>query len=148
MVEMSGTRTEEQFASGDELQAKVKPNDWNDYEIAARGSKITLKINGHLMCEVDDRDAKLACQKGIIATDGGLRSASSPIMFITGKGPKNTAPARRTSARVRRRICRCSNPFDYSAHHKLPVLCRRTTEGCASTCEHRWGRDEWWSSAT
>lgn len=67
VIAEDGTRTEEEFASGEELQGKVKPNDWNDYEITARGSKIALKINGQLMCEVDDRDAKLACKKGIIA---------------------------------------------------------------------------------
>lgn len=62
-----GTRTEDEFATGDELQKKIKSNDWNDYEIIAIGSEIVLKINGQLMCEVDDRDAKLACKKGIIA---------------------------------------------------------------------------------
>jgi hypothetical protein len=67
VIAEDGTRTEETFASGDELQKKVKDGDWNEYEIIASGSKITLKINGQLMCEVDDRDAKLACRKGIIA---------------------------------------------------------------------------------
>jgi len=67
VVAEDGTRTEEDFASGDELQKKIKADDWNDYEIIAEGSKIVLKINGQLMCEVDDRDAKLACKKGIIA---------------------------------------------------------------------------------
>ena len=67
VIAEDGTRTEETFASGDQLQKKVKDGDWNDYEIIAQGSKIVLKINGQLMCEVDDRDAKLACRKGIIA---------------------------------------------------------------------------------
>ena len=67
VIAEDGTRTEETFASGDQLQKKVKDGDWNDYEIIAKGSKIVLKINGQLMCEVDDRDAKLACRKGIIA---------------------------------------------------------------------------------
>ncbi len=67
VIAEDGTRTEEEFATGDELQKKVKSDDWNDYEISAKGSKVTLKINGQLMCEVDDRDAKLACKKGIIA---------------------------------------------------------------------------------
>ncbi len=67
VIAEDGTRTEEEFATGEELQKKIKADDWNDYEIVAKGSKIVLKINGQLMCEVDDRDAKLACQKGIIA---------------------------------------------------------------------------------
>jgi len=49
------------------LQKVVKPNDWNEYEVVAKGSKVVLRINGELMCEVDDRDAKLACRKGILA---------------------------------------------------------------------------------
>ncbi len=67
VIAEDGTRTEETFASGEELQKKIRNDDWNDYEITAKGSKIVLKINGQLMCEVDDRDAKLACRKGIIA---------------------------------------------------------------------------------
>ncbi len=67
VIAEDGTRTEEEFATGDELQKKIKADDWNDYEISAKGSKVVLKINGQLMCEVDDRDTKLACKKGIIA---------------------------------------------------------------------------------
>ena len=67
VIAEDGTRKEEEFASPAELQKTVKPDDWNDYEIVARGTKIILRINGELMCEVDDRDAKLACRKGIIA---------------------------------------------------------------------------------
>ncbi len=67
VIAEDGARTEEEFAKGEELQKKVKADDWNDYEITAKGSKIVLKINGQLMCEVDDQDAKLACKKGIIA---------------------------------------------------------------------------------
>ena len=35
--------------------------------ITGHGTKIILRMKGHLMCEVDDRDAKLACRRGIIA---------------------------------------------------------------------------------
>ena len=66
-ISEDGERDESEFAKAEELQKKIKPNDWNDYEIEARGSKIALRINGELMCEVDDRDSKLACHKGIIA---------------------------------------------------------------------------------
>ena len=67
VIAEDGTRTEDEFASGDDLQDKVKADDWNDYEISAKGSKIVLKINDQLMCQVDDRDTTLACKKGIIA---------------------------------------------------------------------------------
>jgi hypothetical protein len=67
VIDQDGTSTEEVFASGEALQKQIKQDDWNDYEIVAQGSKVAIKINGHLMCEVDDRDEKLACRKGIIA---------------------------------------------------------------------------------
>ena len=67
VIAEDGSRKEEAFARGADLQAKIKSEDWNDYEIVARGSRITLRVNGELMCEVDDRDAKQACDKGIIA---------------------------------------------------------------------------------
>lgn len=67
VIAKDGTRVEEQFASADDLQDKIKSDDWNDYEIIAKGSKIVLKINDQLMCEVEDHDAKFACKKGIIA---------------------------------------------------------------------------------
>lgn len=62
-----GTRTETQFADPADLLKVVKKHDWNDYEVEARGSVITLRINGQLMCEVDDRDGTYARAKGLIA---------------------------------------------------------------------------------
>ena len=62
-----GTKKEEQFADPAKLMEVVRQGDWNEYEVIARGSKVTLNINGKMMCEVDDRDAKMACKKGIIA---------------------------------------------------------------------------------
>ena len=56
----------EQFASADELAKFIKKRDWNEYDITARGNRITEKINGHLMCEVTDEDTK-ARKDGIIA---------------------------------------------------------------------------------
>jgi len=67
VISEDGQRKEEEFAPAVELQKVIKPNDWNDYEIVAKGSRIVLRINGELMCEVDDRDKGLACRKGIIA---------------------------------------------------------------------------------
>ena len=44
-----------------------KVNDWNEYEVAATGNNIQLRINGVLMCEVDDQDAKYSRKDGVIA---------------------------------------------------------------------------------
>lgn len=62
-----GTREIVKVADPAELQSKIKAEDWNDYEISAIGSKITLKINGITMAEVDDQDPKFACKSGVIA---------------------------------------------------------------------------------
>ncbi len=67
VIAANGERFEEQFACPDALQALVKPEDWNDYEIRAEGPQITLHINGELMCEVVDNDAVMARSKGVIA---------------------------------------------------------------------------------
>ena len=66
-LDEKGERKEEQFAEPDALQKVIHPEDWNDYEVSAIGTKIALSINGQLMCEVDDHDAKFSRSKGIIA---------------------------------------------------------------------------------
>jgi len=78
VIAEDGTRTEEQFASGEALQKKVRDGDWNQYEIVATGSEVVLRINGQLMCQVDDRDAKLACREGLIA----LQMHPGPPMVV------------------------------------------------------------------
>ncbi len=67
VIAKDGTREETSFATSEELQEIIKPEDWNDYEIIAKGDKIILKINGQLMCEVIDRDEEFSRAKGIIA---------------------------------------------------------------------------------
>jgi hypothetical protein len=34
----------------------VKPGEWNDYTIPARGGRVASSINGVSMSEIDDRD--------------------------------------------------------------------------------------------
>ncbi|GHT10489.1 hypothetical protein FACS1894170_02650 [Planctomycetales bacterium] len=60
-------RTSVPFGDPAELIKAYKKGDWNDYEILANGSVIVLKINGQLMCAVDDRHASEAAKSGIIA---------------------------------------------------------------------------------
>ena len=66
-ITLEGKDETKQFADPAELAKKyTTEGKWNEYEISAVGSVITLKINGELMCEVDDRHEK-ATKKGIIA---------------------------------------------------------------------------------
>jgi len=67
LIDSDGSRQVTVVADAGELQKRIKPNDWNDYHIIARGSRITLEINGVVMSQVDDRDEKHAARSGVIA---------------------------------------------------------------------------------
>ena len=67
VITFDGTDETKEFADPAELAKKYTTVDeWNEYEISAIGSVITLKINGELMGEVDDQHEKAAA-KGVIA---------------------------------------------------------------------------------
>ncbi len=67
VIDPDGTKHIENVADPAELQKKIKPNDWNDYRVVADGPNVRLEINGVVMAEVTDNDAKKACRKGVIA---------------------------------------------------------------------------------
>lgn len=67
VIAADGSREDTPFADPEALHALVKQDAWNDYEVTAIGPKIILRINGALMCEVEDRDAKMARSEGYIA---------------------------------------------------------------------------------
>ena len=50
-----------------ELLKTYKREAWNTYRIICRGPEITLYVNGVLMCQITDNDAKTAAKSGIIA---------------------------------------------------------------------------------
>jgi hypothetical protein len=52
---------------GDSLAKGVDLAKWNDYEIIARGGHITLKINGRVTAELDDREAGKSASSGVFA---------------------------------------------------------------------------------
>jgi type 1 glutamine amidotransferase len=57
----------EQFADSADLQKHVKKEDWNQYEITARGFHFVHKINGQVMCEATDEDVAMRRRGGIVA---------------------------------------------------------------------------------
>ncbi len=81
VVDPDGTVHEKKFADGAELIKVYKPNDWNDYEVIADGSVLTLLINGKMMCRVDDRHATESAKSGIIA----LQMHQGPPMKVEYK---------------------------------------------------------------
>lgn len=50
----------------DEIQSKIKKEDWNEYHIIARGFHFIQKINGMVTCEVTDEDSARR-ERGIVA---------------------------------------------------------------------------------
>ena len=50
-----------------EIQAAIKPEDWNDYTIIARGNHLVHKINGLTTVDVVDNEAEKRAMSGILA---------------------------------------------------------------------------------
>jgi hypothetical protein len=59
-------RVIELFGDAKELAKLIKHADWNEYDIIAKGNHIIQRINGHLMCELNDEDT-VARKDGVIA---------------------------------------------------------------------------------
>lgn len=67
VIDEDGNKTITSLGDPAELQKHIKPNDWNDYRIIAKGPEVILEINGVVMSHAIDRDAKMACRSGVIA---------------------------------------------------------------------------------
>ena len=66
-IDSSGQRTVATFADAAELLAAYRQGDWNDFRILATGQRVTVRLNGVMMCTVDDAQRQYALPKGIIA---------------------------------------------------------------------------------
>jgi type 1 glutamine amidotransferase len=62
-----GKKDVQQVADSKELQAAIKKEDWNDYEIIAKGNHLTHKINGKVTAEVIDNQKDKRAMSGILA---------------------------------------------------------------------------------
>jgi len=62
-----GKKEVEKFGSAEELQGKVKNEDWNEYRIVAKGNHLQHYVNGVLMSEVIDNQKDKAATSGVIA---------------------------------------------------------------------------------
>ena len=61
------TKTLAQLGDPNELAGYVRINDWNQYEVIAKGNTLTHIVNGHVMSITIDNDTKLRALKGLIA---------------------------------------------------------------------------------
>ncbi len=60
-----------------DIQAAIKPGDWNDYRIVAKGGHLQHFINGHLAVDVQD-NSKEGAKSGVL----GLQLHAGPPMTV------------------------------------------------------------------
>ena len=89
-IDPDGTVHEKPFADPAELVKEYKPGEWNEYEVIANGSILTLLINGKMMCRVDDRHATESMKSGIIA----LQMHQGPPMKVEFKNIRIKIPSK------------------------------------------------------
>lgn len=73
-------RVVETLGSPEELLTRVRPGEWNDYFIRAKGGKVLLKINDVTMCELEDNDPKRLSRGWL-----GLQVHTGPPMRVEFK---------------------------------------------------------------
>jgi type 1 glutamine amidotransferase len=76
-----GKKQETQVSDSKELQANVKKEDWNQYEIIAHGNHLIHKINGKVTAEVIDNQSDKRAMSGILA----LQLHAGPPMTVQFK---------------------------------------------------------------
>ncbi|MEO0415689.1 MAG: DUF1080 domain-containing protein [Verrucomicrobiota bacterium] len=77
-INKAGERIDADLDDKDTLLDNIEADDWNEYHIIAKGSQITLKINGVLMCEVIDEQIGEADKAGLLA----LQIHKGPPMVV------------------------------------------------------------------
>jgi type 1 glutamine amidotransferase len=80
-IDKDGKRHEEQVADSAALQANIKKEDWNEYEIMAQGNHLVHKINGKVTAEVFDDQTGKRAESGILA----LQLHAGPPMAVQFK---------------------------------------------------------------
>jgi type 1 glutamine amidotransferase len=67
VIATDGKMTHTSLGDADALMANVKKDDWNEYDVVARGGHIVLKINGMVTAEVIDDDRRNRDLSGVLA---------------------------------------------------------------------------------
>ena len=67
VIDQSGKKTVTRFASADALMKFIHLEQWNEYEVIARGPHMILKINSRLMSELTDLEKGRAASSGVLA---------------------------------------------------------------------------------
>jgi type 1 glutamine amidotransferase len=80
-MDAEGKKHETQVVDSKQLQAGIKKEDWNDYEIIAQGNHLIHKINGQVTAEFIDDQADKRAASGILA----LQLHAGPPMKVQFK---------------------------------------------------------------
>lgn len=68
VIDEAGHRTATRFAAAETVPPNLRTDAWNEYHITAVGPKITLRVNGVVTAEVEDRQIGEADAAGVLAT--------------------------------------------------------------------------------
>jgi hypothetical protein len=66
-IDAGGKKTVEKIGDKEELQKRIKAEDWNEYVIVARGNSLKHYVNGMFMSEVIDDEKGNAAASRMIA---------------------------------------------------------------------------------
>ena len=81
VIDKDGKKEITKVADPAKLMEHVKPNDWNDYHIIAKGNQLTFKVNGLTTIELTDNQSDKAATSGILA----LQLHQGPPMTVQFK---------------------------------------------------------------
>ena len=127
VIAEDGQRKVTTLAPAAELQKLIKPNDWNQYAIIARGPEIILKINGAVTSHVIDREKGKAAASGVITLQlhpghpmkvqfKDIRIKNLPTSQGTSHETHANQPAQFSAYCVRRRATGVSLPYLIPSH--------------------------------
>ncbi|MFY0654855.1 MAG: DUF1080 domain-containing protein [Cyclobacteriaceae bacterium] len=89
IINEDGSKTVEQFAKAEDIQAAINMEEWNDYRVVANGIKLQHYINGNKTIDVTDNESSKRAASGLIA----LQVHRGPNMVVRYKDLKiNTLP--------------------------------------------------------
>ncbi|HEV7346935.1 DUF1080 domain-containing protein [Telluribacter sp.] len=54
------------LGTSEELQTKIKPEEWNEFHLVAKGNRLQHYVNGVLMSDVTDEDTVNGMKKGLL----------------------------------------------------------------------------------
>lgn len=67
VIDGTGNRTVSRFAAADALTKQFRAGQWNEYSLTAVGPRMSVRINGELVSELEDREVGKAAAAGVLA---------------------------------------------------------------------------------